>query len=53
MLLEVDECIDLNECASSSMQRESNQRIQIIIREAANHEDETQFVAGRFLEGSE
>ena len=55
VLLEADGCcIDLNECASSSKQRE---RATINILQLAmvttNHEDEMQFLLGRFLLGFE
>ena len=54
VLLEADGCcIDLNECASSSKQRNSNDQHSSLRRMVtANHEDETRSVLGWFLSGS-
>ena len=55
VLLEADGCcIDLNDCASSSKQREkvTINILQLVIV-TANHEDEMQCVFGRFLAESE
>ena len=56
MLLEADGCcIDLNECASSSIteRKSNNQHSPVLAMVTANHEDERKFLLGRFLEGSE
>ena len=54
VLLEADGCcIDLNECASSSKQRErATINILQLAMVTANHEDETRSLFDRFLEGS-